>query len=83
MVMARRMAAYNPSIAPYRTADGGVRLAGAMPSDPDAVESDCLIVRMVTRTGKDVHWANLFMLVDGRVVLGEPVVTYPLDQGTC
>jgi hypothetical protein len=46
-------------------------------NEPDTMEIvlDCLLVRMMSKTGREIVWANLIVYKDGRLVLAAPVVT--------
>jgi hypothetical protein len=66
----------------YRPKAQDVRLAGDDDSDTREMVRDCLLVRMLSRTGKEIMWVNPIVRKDGRLVLADPVVTYPNDDST-
>jgi len=54
-----------------------VRFVGEDESDTKEMVRDCLLVRMLSRTGREIMWANPIVRKDGRLVLADTVVTYP------
>lgn len=66
---------YHPKLAGH----DNVRFAGS--NDPDDKETvrDCLLIRMLSRNGKDKSWANPILRDGNHAFLADCVVTYPQE----
>jgi len=56
-----------------------LRFAGDEESDTKEMVRDCLLVRMLSRTGKEIVWASPIISKDGRLVLAASVMSFPND----
>jgi hypothetical protein len=58
----------------------GVKFAGASSPDSHELEADCLIVQMLSKSGKEKSWINPILYDGDQPVLGDTVEMYPEDD---
>ncbi len=54
-----------------------VRFIGNVDADREEVVCDCLLTRMLSRSGQEKTWANPILHEGDHLILGDCVVTYP------
>lgn len=59
-----------------------VRFIGAVDSEPEILSRDCLLIIMLSRTGRDKHWANPIIQEGDRLALMDTVEVYPVKEAS-
>jgi len=57
-----------------------LRFIGATDSEPNITSRECLLVVMMSRTGKEKYWANPIVKEGHRLTLMDTVETYPAED---
>jgi len=70
---------YHPKLTSHPKSKG-LRFVGASSPDSDELERDCLIVRMLSKAGKDKIWANPILQYGDHPVLGNTFETYAAND---